>query len=209
VQVVLAGCFTRAVSSPSQPSSFAAPAQSGLPAPEEPARWFSEQVHVHDGRLKAYLRGSFPTIGDVEDLVQESYLRIWKRRLLGPVASAQSFLYKIARNLAVDMIRRKARSPLEPVSDLGALSVLDTGPSAAEAACTREELDLLLEAIEALPPRCREVVILRKLRGLSPREISDQLGISEGTVHIHGGRGVRRCEEFLRARGVVLPKDVP
>ena len=59
------------------------------------------------------------------------------------------------------------------------------------------------KAIESLPPRCRSVVVLRKLRGLSPREIAEQLGISEGTVHLHGAKGVRRCEEFLRQRGIL------
>ena len=41
------------------------------------------------------------------------------------------------------------------------------------------------------------------LRGLSPQEIALELGMSEGTVHVHGAKGVRRCEEFLRERGLV------
>jgi RNA polymerase sigma-70 factor (ECF subfamily) len=86
---------------------------------------------------------------------------------------------------------------------LAGLNVLDSRPDAAEAACTTDELNLLLEAIESLPPRCREVVILSKLCGLSPQEIGLKLGIAEGTVHVHGSKGVRRCEEFMRERGVV------
>jgi len=178
------------------------PPPSGQVERAEQTRWFADEVQPHGGKLKAYLRGSFPSIQDVDDVVQESYLRIWRRRLVGPVTSAQSYLYKIARNLALDLIRRRSILSVEPLSTSEGLDVLDAGPGAAESACTSEEIELLLKAIEALPPRCREVVILRKLRGFTPREIADRLGIAEGTVHIHGGVGVRRIEQFLRERGV-------
>ncbi len=139
---------------------------------------------------------------DVEDVVQESYIRVWRRQLLRPLASARSFLYQVARNLAIDTLRREAVSPLDPTSATAALAVPDCKPDAAELACTSEEFEILLEAIEALPPRCREVVVLRKICGLSPQEIALKLGMSQGTVHIHGAKGVRRCEAFLRQRGV-------
>lgn len=148
------------------------------------------------------MRGSFPAVRDIDDVVQESYLRVWRRLMLGPVASARSFLYKVARNLAIDTLRRDAVSPVDHVPDLAGLGALDGGADVAGNACSSEELELLLEAIESLPPRCRQVVILRKLHGLSPPEIARELGMSEGTVHVHGAKGVRRCEEFLRERGM-------
>lgn len=172
------------------------------------SRWFAEEVRSHEAQLKSYLRGAFPSVRDVEDVVQESYLRVWRRQLLRPVDSARSFLYMVARNLAIDSLRRKAVSPVDQVSDLAGLNVLDDRPDAADAACTTDELNLLLEAIDSLPPRCRQVVVLSKLCGLSPREIALKLGIAEGTVHVHGGKGVRRCEAFLRARGIVR-SDAP
>lgn len=191
------------MSLPSQSTPVATPPSPCVALEPNDARWFTKEVYPHDGRLKAYLRGSFPSVRDVDDIVQESYVRVWRRQMLGPLASARSFLFKIAKNLAIDALRREARSPVEQVSDLTGLKVLDGKPDAAEAACTSEELDLLLEALESLPPRCREVVILRKLCGLSPREIALKLGMSEGTVHVHGAKGVRRCEEFLRDRGMM------
>jgi RNA polymerase sigma factor (sigma-70 family) len=166
----------------------------------EQASWFANEVQLHGPQLKCYLRGSFPSVRDVDDVVQESFLRVWQRQLRRPVACARSFLYTVARNLAIDALRRKAASPEEPVADLAALNVLDDRPDAADAACTREELEILMQAIESLPARCREIVVLHKLHGLSAREIAARLGIAEGTVHLQGSKGVRRCEEFLRAR---------
>ncbi|HEY0968377.1 MAG TPA: RNA polymerase sigma factor [Opitutaceae bacterium] len=172
------------------------------PPPQDLAQWFTAEVHPHQARLKSYLRGAFPSIRDVDDVVQESYMRVWKRQLLRPLACARSFLYTVARNLAIDTLRRESVSPVDKGSDVESLRVAATQASPDEAACTNEELNLLLEAIDSLPPRCGQVVILRKLYGLSPREIAEKLGISEGTVHIHGAKGVRRCEEFLRERGI-------
>src|SRR5690606_15795107 len=121
----------------------------------------------------------------------------------GPLACVRSFLYRVARNLAIDAIRREARSPLDHVSDLADLDVLDGRPNAADAACSSDEVQYLLEAIESLPPRCREVVVLHKLCGLAPADIARELGISEATVHVQGAKGVRRCMEFFRDHGIV------
>jgi RNA polymerase sigma factor (sigma-70 family) len=106
-------------------------------------------------------------------------------------------------HLVIDTARRNQISPIDHVTDLAALSVIDDGrPGPAEVACKREEVVLLAAAIDSLPARCREILILRKLRGVPQKAIAAQLGLSEQTVQVQVSRGVRRCEEFLRAHGV-------
>jgi len=168
----------------------------------ERSRWFVEEVHAHDSSLRAYLRGSFPTVRDVDDVVQESYVRVWKAKTAEPIRSARAFLFRVARHLALDWLRHDRVSPIDPVTDLSALPVVDNGTGVAEAASIAEETALLVTAIDALPPRCREIVILRKLRGLPQKEIAARLGLSEQTVQVQIARGVKKCEEFLRRRGV-------
>lgn len=166
-------------------------------------RWFSEEVQVHEPSLRAYLRSQFPFAPDIDDVVQESFLRLWRVRMGQPVRYAKALLFKVARHLVIDTARRKQISPIDHVTDLAALPVIDDGrPSPAEAACKRDEVVLLAAAIDALPPRCREILILRKLRGVPQKAIAAQLGLSEQTVQVQVSRGVRRCEEFLRAHGV-------
>ena len=178
------------------------PTPQRLPTAEE-NRWFSEEVHVHEPSLRAYLRTQYPFAPDIDDVVQESFLRLWKVRMGQPVRYAKALLFKVARHLVIDSARRNQISPIDHVTDLAALRVIDDErPGPAEAACKHEEVVLLAAAIDSLPARCREILILRKLRGVPQKAIAAQLGLSEQTVQVQVSRGVRRCEEFLRAHGV-------
>lgn len=165
-------------------------------------RWFAEEVQPHQAQLRSYLRGTFPTVRDVDDVVQESLLRIWQSRARQTIRSAKAFLFQTGRNVATDMIRRERISPIDFVADLGSVATFETGPSPAEGVCTREEVVVLADAIAALPARCREIVILRKIQRVPQKEIARQLGVSEFTVQNQVARGVKRCVEYLAARGI-------
>ena len=174
-----------------------------MPPPElDPVRWFAREVHPHESSLRAYLRGAFPTVRDVDDVVQESYLRTWRARAVQPVRSAKAFLFRVARHVALDLVRRERRGPFEAVGDVEELQVADTQSDAPTSVETQEKIRLLADAIESLPRRCREVVILRKIQMRSQKEVAAHLGLAEKTIEAQLSRGLDRCEEFLRSRGV-------
>lgn len=166
----------------------------------ERSRWFTDEVHRHDASLKAYLRGAFPSVRDVDDVVQESYLRIWRTRAATPIASAKAFLFTVARHLALDLVRRERRSPLVPVRELDGLFVVDESPDAHEAAALAQNTALLVDAIDALPSRCREIFLLCHVEGLAQKEVAARLGLSENTVAVQSARGLHRCEHYVRRR---------
>ncbi|MGH8016702.1 MAG: RNA polymerase sigma factor [Opitutaceae bacterium] len=171
-------------------------------------RWFADEVQPHESSLRSYLKGSFPTVRDVDDVVQESYLRLWKARTAHPIQCARAFLFGIARRLAVDVIRKERRTTAHNVvMDFGALSVLEEKADAAETVSAQQEIALLAEAIHSLPARCREIMILRKLDRLSHREITQRLGVSASTVETQILRGMEKCTRYLRSRGVVNPRQ--
>lgn len=177
------------------------PAVTSTPQAADPT-WFAEEVHRHESSLKAYLHGSFPAVRDVDDVVQESYLRVWQARAAQPIRSARAFLFRVARNLALDLLRRERTSPVAAVGDLTGLPVYEEGPDAAAAAGRQDRIRLLAAALVELPPTCRQVVMLRKLQCLSRTATADRLGIAEKTVDEHLARGLRRLGERLRARGL-------
>ena len=172
------------------------------PANPDQARWFSQEVQPHEPVLRSYLRSTFPTIRDVDDVVQESYLRIWKTTATQRITSAQAFLFRVARNLALDVIRHESVSPLVPMGSLADLSVLDDRAGVAEVLTREEKGKLLGQALAALPMRCREILFLHKIKGLSQRAVAEQFGLSEKTVANQVALGVNRCEEFFRRRGL-------
>lgn len=166
------------------------------------ARWFSEEVQPHEPMLRAWLQSRFPSLTDIDDLVQESYARLIRAREKGQVRNAKSYLFTTALHAALDLLRRKKIVPFEHVGEFHRLSVLEERPDASEAASRNEELEILREAMHALPTRCRQVFTLRKLYGLSHREIAAQLNLSEKTIEEQVNRAMRRCAAFLRSRGV-------
>ena len=171
-------------------------------APIDDARWFADEVQPHEPLLRNFLKGNFPAVRDVDDVVQESYLRMWKIRTSQPIHSAKAFLFKIARHLAIDLVRRDRASPIDPSRSLEGLSVIEERLTAVEALNLEEKTALLADALTSLPDRCREIVVLHKLEGLGQREVARRLRLSERTVEVQVARGVRRCEAYLRARGI-------
>jgi RNA polymerase sigma-70 factor (ECF subfamily) len=172
------------------------------PTDAEQARWFVEEMQPHERSLRSYLNGSFPAVRDVDDVVQESFLRAWKTKAKQPINSAKGFLFKVARHLAIDVIRREKRSPIEAVGSLEAIDVSEDKPIVSSTVSRNEKIQLLVSAIDSLPPKCRQVVILRKLKGVPVRQIAEELQISEKGVEIQLTRGIARCREYLAKRGI-------
>ncbi len=177
-------------------------------SPAEQARWFSEFVQPHEPALRAFLAKRFASLPDHDDVVQETYIRIFRitdpDRLIRPKA----FLFTTARNVAIDLIRRRSARPHESLSgseDIIELPLLDVPPTVVETLDRRQRRETLTAALSALPDRCRAVMLLRYLDGCSGPEISAQLGISLGTVKGHLLKGTRDCARFFEARGLVGP----
>jgi RNA polymerase sigma factor (sigma-70 family) len=173
------------------------------PPPTEQARWFTEEVQPHESLLRAWLRGLFPSLPDIDDLVQESYVRLIRAREAGKVGHAKAYLFTTARNAALDFFRRRKNVVIEAVGDLKDSDVLDERLDVADALNKQQELDYLAEAVRTLPDRCRQTLTLRLLYGLSHKEIAAELKISEHTVKAQLAKGMRRCAAYFEERGIV------
>lgn len=174
------------------------------PKPES-SEWFAKEVQPHEAELRAYLRSRYPNARDVDDVIQESYLRLLRARETSHITSTKGYLFTTARNVILAVFRRPKIFSETPVTEFPASSIPTEGPDVPEQVSLAQETGLLLDAIEALPRRCREIFILRKLQGLSQKEIAQQLGLSEQTVQVQIARGAKKCAEYLRSQGVTGP----
>lgn len=172
------------------------------PQDPETARWFAAEVEPHAGSLRAYLHRQFPAHPDIDDLVQETYARLLRARAQHPLRAPKAFLFTTARNAALDFFRRRQVVAIDPMAEIDRLPVPEDRPGVPEAVCHDQELQMLAEAIQALPGRCRQVITLRKIHGLSHREIAARLGMAENTVNAQVALGVLRLRDYLRTRGL-------
>lgn len=173
-----------------------------IPTDPDSARWYAEELQPHAADLRTWLRNRFPALNDPDNLAEDALIRVWQAHHDTTIESPRAMLFTLARNLALDELRRRQIVSFESVAEMSALPVYADGPTAAEAAATNQELEILTKAIQSLPERCRQVLTLRKIYGLSQKEIAAQLGIAEHTVEAQVGMGMRRCAVFLAKHGL-------
>jgi RNA polymerase sigma-70 factor (ECF subfamily) len=176
------------------------PTADGVASSMEQARWFMKEVQPHEAAVRGYLRNRFPAV-DADDVVQESYLKLLRAKATGKIESAKAYLFAVVRNTAVTLGRRQTLYSSTPLNEVPPLRVLYTGPDAAEAAEASQRIALMTEAMNQLPPRCRDVMRLAVARGLSNAEIAAELGLAENTVRVHLARAIKKCADYLRERG--------
>jgi RNA polymerase sigma factor (sigma-70 family) len=171
-------------------------------------QWFAREILPLEPLLEGYLRRSLRDRSEVPDLRQDVYVRVYEAALRERPFNPKHFLFQVARNLMIDRSRRKNVVSFDCVGDFDGLEGMDDQPDVEEAAAARLEIRLLMSAIEELPPRCREVVILRKIEGLSQREVARKMGITEDTVERQVSNGVRHLRKLLHRDSAPLEPDV-
>ena len=153
--------------------------------------------------LKRFLRRFIKSREGADDLAQEAFLRAFAAETGRSIQSPKAFLFKVARNLALNELAKQSSAATEPLGDFEGQEVLEDSSQAAvdDAVDGRERIRMLARAIAALPPQCAKVFILRKMQGLSQKEIAARLDISVRTVENHVALGLVRCKAYMRAHG--------
>lgn len=160
-------------------------------------QWFSQEIQIHEPHLRSYLKNKFPGLEDIDDVVQETYARLLKARKERKVHEPKAFLYTIARNTVYDLFRRKKVVQFESLTHISDSFVVDNDADVSETVSLRDEIDILIRAVETLPKRCRQTMTLRMIYGYSYKEIARELGISTHTVKAQLAKGMRRSADYL------------
>ncbi|RDS85055.1 RNA polymerase sigma factor [Dyella monticola] len=135
--------------------------------------------------LVSFLRRRSRTNEDAEDAAQESFTRLTRYRDTYPLLAWKAMLYRIAINVVNDQSRRARTRCVPQHVSLDDVSIESDEPSAEEAAAAAQQRVLLREAILALPPKCRQVYLLTRLRGMTSRQVATHCGISVRMVEKH------------------------
>lgn len=153
-------------------------------------------LQIHYAELTAFLTRKFGCANLAADVVQETCLHI-QRGQRSQLACPRAYLFKMATHLAIDRLRQNQMHArylsYEPPPEDPARGA----PSAETILEHQQRLAFLNVAINELPPKCREVFLLRKLEGMEQSDIAQQLGISLNMVQKHLRKALAHCRARL------------
>ena len=167
-----------------------------MTAPQVDA-WFVREILPLEAALMHFLLRSRRSSSEADDLRQEVYVRVYEAAKQKIPHPAKPFVLAVARNLLIDRVRREHIVSIEAVENLDALNIATDDPGPDQNLMAREELRRLQLALDKLPRRLRAPVVMRKIEGLSRREIAQRLGVSEKTVEKQLTQGVRALADIL------------
>lgn len=168
--------------------------------------WFVREVLPLEPALLRFFRRNWRNESEILDLRQELYVRLYESARGGLPTHTRAFVFTAARNLLINQVRRDRIVSMEAVADIDALSLSMDSITPEQQVSSREELRRLQAGLDGLPPRCRQVVMLRRIDGLSQRQVATRLGISESAVEKHMMNGMRALIDFMLGGAGRLPK---
>ncbi|KHL25462.1 hypothetical protein PK98_01835 [Croceibacterium mercuriale] len=154
--------------------------------------WIAREILPHEQDIRRWLARTVVSFHDVEDIVQECYARFARLQSVAHIAQPRAYFRVTARNIALRQLRRARIVRIDALTEIDAITLPADEPSPERITGDRLELAHVRALIAALPPRCRRVLEMRRVEGLSQREIAVQLGISENVVENEAARGLRQ-----------------
>jgi RNA polymerase sigma-70 factor (ECF subfamily) len=107
------------------------------------------------------------------------------------IHNPKAYLFQTAYSIALQLLRRDRVVSILAIADVEDLQICAEAPGPEQQVASRQELRRVAEAIESLPAQCGEVFRLRKVEGLSQREVATRMSLAESTIEKHMGRATR------------------
>ena len=158
---------------------------------QDRAAWLARNVLPHEAALRAWLRQKYTLGIEVDDIVQETYAILAALESVDEIRNPRSYAFQTAHSLILAHLRRSKIVSIRSASDLELVGAMSDTPSPEQVAEDRDELARVAQALRDLPPKVREVFILRRVQGLSQRETAERLGITENSVEKRISQGIR------------------
>lgn len=162
------------------------------------SRSITETFIEHESFLKRFLRRFLTRSYDIDDVVQDAYLKaLCAEKKQQNISSPKAFLFRIARNEALNELRRRSRSTIEYIDDLSLSEpILEENSLEAEAIAS-QRLGLFCQSALEMTPRCRRIFLMCKVYGQSHKEIAAQLNISVSGVEKQVAKGLSICSAYI------------
>lgn len=151
----------------------------------------------HQSALRRYISRFVRRSHDIDDVAQEAFLRAYKTEQKRKIDHPKSFLFRIAHNVAITELTKKSSQIIDYIEDIDNSGVIWGGSTVEDEAIAKQSLDMHFKAVTRLPEQCRRVFLMRKVHGMTYKEISKSLGIAVSTVEKHMAKGVRLSAKYV------------
>jgi RNA polymerase sigma-70 factor (ECF subfamily) len=148
--------------------------------------------------IRTFLRRFLNQKQDIEDVVQETYLKAYVAEQKKAIAQPKSYLFTIAKNIAINQLTKKSQQITEYLEECDEAAVIQQSATLEAEVDAEQSLGIYCEAVAALPEACRRVFLLRRVHGLKQTEIAEALGVSLRNVEMHLQNGTLKCREFIK-----------
>ncbi|MBL8265977.1 RNA polymerase sigma factor [Steroidobacter sp.] len=153
--------------------------------------WIGRHVLPYEKEVRAWLRRALRVPGDTDDVLQEAYCRMSALQDVAHIDNPRAYFFRVVRNVLLEQIRRARVVRIDTIAQVDSLDVLDEAASPERVVAGQSELARVERIIASLPSRCRWVIELRKIHGLSQREAAEALGVREAVIEREVARGIR------------------
>ncbi|MCG8506263.1 MAG: sigma-70 family RNA polymerase sigma factor [Sphingomonadales bacterium] len=134
---------------------------------------------------------------DAEDIIQEVFVKAIEAQNKREIRFPKAYLYKAAKNLALKKLEKSEYRLTDTLGDLLSETLVSQVPSMDQQLEYREKFAVFCRAVGKLPERRRRAFVLRRVYGLSQKEIADEMNISLKTVEAHLTKAIIQCSDYM------------
>ena len=160
-----------------------------------------QTITLHYEEIKTRLTRSLGSRELADDVLHETFLRLHRSEAIGAIQQPQSYIFRIALNIAADR-RREERRRASHAEILAAIRLHEEQPNLSREIEARSDVEALKRALAQLPPRRRAILIAARVDGLSHETIAERFDISRTMVQKELRRAIRHCVKYLEQRAV-------
>lgn len=165
------------------------------------AKWLAEQVFPHEPAIRLWLRRRTAVGLEIDDVIHEMYAKLVQLPSVSQIDSPKRYAYRIAHSIIVDHLRRTKIVSMTTLTGEMQSGLATSEPSIEERLADRSMLQDVYSVLDGLPALCRQAFLLRRVDGLSQREVAQKLSISEKTVEKYMTRSIRLIVETFGRGG--------
>lgn len=155
------------------------------------ALWLANYVMPHEPAVRGWLSRGRHLHADIDDIIQEAYARLVSTADVSAIDNVRAYFFRTTYSVVADRLRRKDVISLSSALEVEQLQSAIDEITPEDSLSGRNELQLLADMIQKMPDKTRRIFVLRRVSGLSQKEVSLHTGIPESTVEKHIAKALK------------------